>query len=273
MPDSRLPTLYIPHGGGPCFFMEPMPGFPPDLWDNLADYLRGIPAAIGRHPRAVLVISGHWESAVPSVLNADNHTLLFDYYGFPDYTYQLTYPAHGSPEVAARVHELLGQAGFVTEEVSHRGLDHGVFVPFKLIYPDADVPIVQLSLMHNLDAAQHLAIGRALVPLREEGVLIVGSGNSYHNLHDFFSPSPKAGGASAQFDAWLGEAVTAAPVERERRLASWHEAPGAMESHPRSEHLLPLMVAAGAAGNDAGHITYREQMFGKMFSGYQFGSA
>jgi aromatic ring-opening dioxygenase catalytic subunit (LigB family) len=144
-------------------------------------------------------------------------------------------------------------------------------VPFKLIYPDADVPIVQLSLLHSLDAVQHLAMGRALAPLREEGVLIVGSGNSYHNLREFFSPSPQAGGASAQFDAWLGETVQALPLEREKRLAHWHEAPGALESHPRNEHLLPLMVVAGAAGDDAGHIAYREQMFGKMFSGYQFG--
>jgi aromatic ring-opening dioxygenase catalytic subunit (LigB family) len=273
MSDSRMPTLYIPHGGGPCFFMEPMPGFPPDLWDNLAAYLRGIPAAIDRRPEAVLVISGHWESELPTVLNADDYTLLFDYYGFPDYTYELTYPAHGSPGVAARVHALLRRAGFTTAEENKRGLDHGVFVPFKLIYPDADVPIVQLSLMHNLDAAQHLAIGHALMPLRDEGVLIVGSGNSYHNLQEFFSPSPKAGGASGQFDTWLCETITAPPAERERRLANWHGAPGATESHPRSEHLLPLMVAAGAAGNDAGRITYREQMFGKMFSGYQFGPA
>src|SRR5512135_2061247 len=207
MPDSRLPTLYIPHGGGPCFFMEPMPGFPPDLWDKQAAYLRGIPAAVGQRPKAVLVISGHWECAVPTVLSPANHSLLFDYYGFPDYTYELTYPAHGELAVAARVHEMLGKAGFTTEEETKRGLDHGVFVPFKLIYPDADVPIVQLSLLHNLDAAQHLAMGRALAPLRNEGVLIVGSGNSYHNLREFFSPSPRAGGDSAQFDAWLGEAI------------------------------------------------------------------
>jgi aromatic ring-opening dioxygenase catalytic subunit (LigB family) len=273
MPDSRLPTLYIPHGGGPCFFMESMPGFPPDLWDNLAAYLRGIPAAVGRKPRAVLVISGHWESTVPTILNADSYELLFDYYGFPDYTYELTYPAHGDAEVAGRVATLLSGAGFTTARENKRGLDHGVFVPFKLVYPEADMPIVQLSLLHNLDAAQHLAMGHALTPLRDEGVLIIGSGNSYHNLRDFFSPSPKAGGASAQFDKWLGETVEAAPAERERRLAHWHEAPGALESHPRSEHLLPLMVIAGAAENDPGHITYREQMFGKMFSGYQFGAS
>jgi aromatic ring-opening dioxygenase catalytic subunit (LigB family) len=267
----RLPALYIPHGGGPCFFMDPFPGYPPTLWDNMAAYLRGIPDAVGERPEAVLVISGHWECSVPTVLNADRHSLLYDYYGFPEHTYQLTYPARGSDRVAARTLELLGAAGLPAAEEHARGLDHGVFVPFKLIYPEADIPIVQLSLLHNLDPARHLAMGHALAPLRDEGVLIVGSGNSYHNLSEFFSPSPDAGALSAQFDEWLGNAVQADRAEREHLLTRWYDAPGARAAHPRAEHLLPLMVAAGAAGEDAGRITYREQMFGKMFSGYQFG--
>jgi aromatic ring-opening dioxygenase catalytic subunit (LigB family) len=266
-----LPTLFIPHGGGPCFFMDPWPGFPPTLWDRLAAYLRGIPATLGRRPQAVLVISAHWECARPTVLSAPAHTLLFDYYGFPEHTYRLTWPAAGSPQLAARIRELLGQAGIASDEETQRGLDHGVFVPFKLIYPDADMPIVQLSLQQGLDAAQHLAIGRALAPLRSEGVLIVGSGNSYHNLREFFRPGAASSQASAQFDAWLGDAVESVPAERDHLLAHWEEAPGAHESHPRSEHLIPLMVAAGAAGNDAGRVTYRELMLGKMFSGIQFG--
>lgn len=272
MAPDKLPALFIPHGGGPCFFMEPSPVFPTGTWDKLAGYLRGIPAAIGQRPRAVLVISGHWECAVPTVLNSERYSLLFDYYGFPDDTYKLTYPASGSATVAARVRELLEQAGIQTEAEDERGLDHGVFVPFKLIYPEADMPIVMLSLKHSLNAAEHLAMGHALQPLRDEGVLIVGSGNSYHNLRDFFSCKTQATEASAQFDAWLGAAVQAAPAERERLLSNWHTAPGAAACHPRSEHLLPLMVVAGAAGQDAGKITYHEQMFGKMFSGVQFGS-
>ncbi len=271
MASFRFPTLYIPHGGGPCFFMEPFPGYPPTLWDNIAAYLRGIPASIGQRPKAVLVISGHWECPVPTVLDVKDHTLLFDYYGFPEHTYRLTYPAHGSAEVATRVHGLLAAAGMPAEEEHERGLDHGVFVPFKLIFPDADIPIVQLSLLHNLDPEMHLAMGRALAPLREEGVLIIGSGNSYHNLREFFSPSKDAGALSAQFDEWLGKAVEAPQPERELLLTQWHNAPGARAAHPRSEHLLPLMVAAGAAGRDTGRVVYREQMFGKMFSGYQFG--
>jgi aromatic ring-opening dioxygenase catalytic subunit (LigB family) len=251
--------------------MDPGPGLPVTLWDKLAAYLRGLPDAIGRTPKAVLVISAHWESVVPTVLAPSRHTLLFDYYGFPPHTYEIEYPATGSPQVAARGRELLALAGIESGEDGERGLDHGVFVPFKLIYPDADVPIVQLSLLQGLDAEQHLAIGRALAPLRKEGVLIVGSGNSYHNLRDFFSPGESAGMASAQFDAWLCKAVESPPAERERLLAHWQEAPGARASHPRSEHLIPLMVAAGAAGKDAGRVTYREQMLGKTISGIQFG--
>jgi aromatic ring-opening dioxygenase catalytic subunit (LigB family) len=268
---NRLPTLFIPHGGGPCFFMEPMPGMPPDTWDRMAAYLRGIPQSVGEPPKAVLVISGHWEAERATVLNTDNYELLYDYYGFPEHTYSLTYPAHGSDAVAARVRELLAQSGIATDEEHERGLDHGVFIPFKLIYPDADIPIVQLSLLHSLDPAAHFAMGRALAPLRDEGVLIVGSGLSYHNLREFFMPVPATNVASANFDAWLRNMVTAAPAERERLLNNWHEAPNARDCHPRSEHLIPLMVAAGAAENDAGQVVYNDTVLGKRVSGFQFG--
>ncbi len=271
MTEAIFPSLFIPHGGGPCFFMDPGPGFPPTLWDPLAAYLRGLPSAIGKPPKAVLVISAHWECARPTVLAAPVHSLLYDYYGFPAHTYQLAYPAVGSPEVAGRVRELLSQAGIESDEEMERGLDHGVFVPFMLIYPDADVPIVQISLQHGLDAARHLAIGHALAPLRKEGVLIVGSGNSYHNLREFFSSSESASVASTRFDDWLVKAVESTPAERERLLTHWQEAPGAQASHPRSEHLIPLMVVAGAAGADIGRCNFHVKMFGKMFSGFRFG--
>lgn len=270
---SRLPAIYIPHGGGPCFFMDPLPGFPATLWDGMAAFLRGIPASIGIRPKAILVISAHWECPVPTLLAAEKYTLLYDYYGFPEHTYRLTYPATGSAAVGARVQALLALAGMDAGEEHQRGLDHGVFIPLKLIYPDADVPIVQLSLCNDLDPARHLAIGHALAPLRDEGVLIVGSGLSYHNLRDFFVPGALADQASAQFDDWLGNAISAAPAERERLLTHWEDAPSARACHPRSEHLLPLMVVAGAAGADAGHISYREKLLGKTVSAYQFGAA
>jgi aromatic ring-opening dioxygenase catalytic subunit (LigB family) len=253
--------------------MDPMPGFPPALWDGMAAFLRGIPAMIGSRPKAVLVISAHWECAEPTVLASEKYALLYDYYGFPEHTYRLTYPASGAPAVGARVQALLTQAGISSHTEDRRGLDHGVFIPFKLIYPEADVPIVQLSLCSDLDPALHIAIGHALASLRDEGVLIVGSGLSYHNLRDFFTPNVFANQASAQFDTWLGNAISAEPVERERLLTHWHEAPGARACHPRSEHLIPLMVVAGAAGMDAGQISYREALMGKMVSAYQFGNA
>ena len=175
--------------------------------------------------------------------------LLFDYYGFPEHTYRLKYPAPGSPALAARVRELLADADIAADEDPARGYDHGVFVPFLLAFPDADIPVVQLSLRADLDPAAHLAIGRALAPLRDEGVLIVGSGMSYHNLREFWSTRPADVEAAARFDAWLAAAVeNPESAARDAQLAAWAAAPGARAAHPRDEHLLPLMVAAGAGG-------------------------
>jgi aromatic ring-opening dioxygenase catalytic subunit (LigB family) len=264
---KRLPTFYIPHGGGPCFFMDPPPAFP-HLWDGLASYLRGIDAGLGVRPKAVLVVSGHWEAAVPTLNVAERPNLLFDYYGFPEHTYRLRYPVPGAPDLAARVRDLLADAGFDSAVDAKRGLDHGVFVPFLLIYPRADVPILQLSLQKSLDPMLHLQFGRALAPLREQGILIVGSGMSYHNLAAMFS----GGGAQASvsFDSWLHEAVRD-PASREERLAAWRSAPGGRESHPREEHLIPLMVAAGAAAGEPGARAFNESIAGNMISGFQFG--
>ncbi|HEY5208843.1 MAG TPA: class III extradiol ring-cleavage dioxygenase [Stellaceae bacterium] len=269
---SRQPTLFIPHGGGPCFFMEPSPPLPKDLWDGLAAYLRGIDTALGARPKAVLVVSGHWEMPQPTVNTAQNHTLLFDYYGFPEHTYRLTYPAHNSPATVARIEELLSSAGYRMGEDDKRGLDHGVFVPFKLIYPEADVPLIQLSLLASLDAAAHIRLGQALAPLRDEGVLIVGSGMSYHNLRAMYVQRPDIDDAVAQFDGWLTEAATDAdPERRNAKLVAWENAPAARFCHPREEHLLPLHVAAGAAGADVGRHAFGGTILGKALSGYQFG--
>jgi aromatic ring-opening dioxygenase catalytic subunit (LigB family) len=271
MSRERLPTLFIPHGGGPCFFMDWTMG-PADTWDRMAAYLRGIGATIGARPKAVLVISAHWEEDRPTVTAGAAPELIYDYYGFPEHTYKLSYPAPGSPALAARVRDLLAGAGIDSGADAARGFDHGVFIPFLLIYPQADLPIVQLSLRSGLDPAAHLAIGRALAPLRDEGVLIVGSGLSYHNLRAFLGMDARADGAAARFDAWLADAVeTADPAARAEKLAAWAEAPAALECHPRSEHLTPLFVAAGAAGDDGGRRTYSDRVLGKAVSGFQFG--
>lgn len=264
---TRLPTLFISHGGGPCFSMD-TPG-QRNPFESLGIYLRGIDAAIGVRPKAVLVISGHWEEKRPTVNAGANPSLYFDYYGFPEHTYHLKYPASGSPQLAKHVQDLLAQAGIETDSDDSRGFDHGVFVPFMLIYPDADIPIVQLSLQENLDPAQHMSIGQALAPLRDQGVLIVGSGMSYHNLREFFRGNEES---AKEFDMWLNNAVTGvAPQEREKELLAWAEAPSARAFHPREDHLIPLMVTVGAADGDAGRNVHRDIIFGKTISCFQFG--
>jgi aromatic ring-opening dioxygenase catalytic subunit (LigB family) len=168
------------------------------------------------------------------------------------------------------VAELLQQAGLPAKLDERRGFDHGVFIPFKLIYPDADIPVVQMSLRKNLDPEEHIRAGRALAALRDEGVLIVGSGMSYHNLAEFFKGGLAARDASA-FDDWLTQAATSPAKKRDEMLARWDEAPAARKAHPREEHLLPLMVAAGAAGADTGLHSYADTVMGCAISGYRFG--
>jgi aromatic ring-opening dioxygenase catalytic subunit (LigB family) len=195
--------------------------------------------------------------------------MLFDYYGFPPASYELSWPAPGSPMVAERVQALLGAAGIASATDAARGFDHGTFVPLMLTYPTPSAPVVQLSLQRGLDPAAHLAIGRALAPLRDEGVFIVGSGMSFHDLRSF--GQARARPISEAFDLWLSKAATAPPTERDRALAAWTTAPSARQAHPREEHLLPLMVIAGAAGDDAGVRAFTGTMMGARISGYQFG--
>jgi aromatic ring-opening dioxygenase catalytic subunit (LigB family) len=264
---ERMPVVFLPHGGGPWPFVDVGLGEPSEL-EALAAYLRSLAALPKTPPRALLVISAHWEESVPTVMSGAHPPMLYDYYGFPEESYRITWPCSGDPALAARVRELLQDGGFESGANSERGFDHGTFVPLKLTYPDADVPTVQLSLKRGLDPAEHLAIGRALAPLRDEGVFIIGSGLSYHNLRAF----GRAGiPAAAAFDAWLQQAVTQAPAERDQRLIAWSRAPAARQAHPREEHLLPLMVAAGAAGADPGQTAYSGTLRGLPVSAYHFG--
>lgn len=263
---NRLPTFFIPHGGGPCFFME-WPG-DPHMWDHMAGFLKGLAASAGSRPEAVLVISGHWEEDDFTVNASPNPPLLFDYYGFPEHTYRLQYPAPGSPALAGRVRSLLGEAGIASGSNAERGLDHGVFVPFKLILPDADIPVVQLSMKTGLDPEEHLAAGRALAPLRDEGVLIIGSGMSFHNMRGF---APAFQPASRRFDDWLAETVALPREAREHALANWTAAPDARVAQPRPDHLLPLMVAAGAAGDDPGRRIFQDEVMNVIVSASRFG--
>jgi aromatic ring-opening dioxygenase catalytic subunit (LigB family) len=240
-----------------------------NAWAQLEAHLRGLIAGLEERPRAILAISGHWEEAVPTVNSGAHPELLFDYSGFPDYTYQLTWPAPGSPELAGRVRDLLSLAGIEAGSDPGRGWDHGIFVPFKVMLPDADIPLVQLSMQHRLDPAAHLAIGRALKPLRNEGVLIVGSGQSYHNMRRFLSGEP-VDPASEAFDAWLRD-VMIDGSSRDEALVEWSRAPHARDVHPHEDHLLPLMVAAGAASGEPGRIDFQGHALGKAISGFRFG--
>ena len=268
---TALPTYFVPHGGGPCFFMDPPMG-PPGTWDRMAEFLRSLARDVGARPRAILAVTGHWETDELRVTAGTNPPLIYDYYGFPENTYHLKYPAPGSPAVAAEVAQLLRAAGFPTVEDAERGFDHGVFIPFLLAFPEATIPVVEISIRRDMDPGAHIAIGRALAPLREDGVLILATGMSYHNLRGLFSNDPGGTAASDAFDGWLTQTVCASdPEERARRLTDWAAAPGARQCHPQEEHLLPLMVAAGAAGADPALHAYSDRIFGKALSGFRFG--
>ncbi len=272
--DMSFPLFYIPHGGDPCFFMKESFG-PPGTWDKMGEHLRGLSALIGRKPRAILVISAHWEETKPTLQSNPSPPLLFDYYGFPDYTYRLTYPAPGAPDLVKRVQDLLGTDGIPSDVNPDRGYDHGVFIPFLLIYPQADIPIVQISLRSDLDPAFHVRMGQALAPLADEGVLMVGSGMSYHNLRALMGQSPPKHTQDAQdFDHWLGQTIALTDTnQRNHLLEQWDAAPGARSAHPREEHLLPLMVIAGAAKDKLGRVIYSDTIINKPVSSFMFGNS
>lgn len=265
----RQPTMFVPHGGGPWPFVD-LGGFisPADV-AKLRAYFEALPGALPAPPKALLIVSAHWEEAAPTVMTSPQPPILYDYYGFPPASYAIEWPAPGDPALAERVVRLLGDAGIPARTDARRGFDHGTFIPFKLSWPEADVPAIQLSLKSGLDPAEHVAIGRALAPLRDEGVLILGSGMSYHNLRDFRSATARH--TAQAFDAWLRAAALAEAPERARRLGDWQSAPGARHAHPREEHLIPLMVVAGAAGDDAGRVTFDDDWMGVKISAFAFG--
>jgi aromatic ring-opening dioxygenase catalytic subunit (LigB family) len=267
---SRLPTYYLSHGGGPWPWMKDQAG---RTFDKLEAGLMDVRAELGDLPRAVLVISGHWETPKFEVSSAEHPGMEFDYYGFPEHLYRISYAAPGAPDLAGRVRDLLVAGGHACERDPQRGFDHGTFSLMKPLYPDADMPIVQLSLRANLDPAEHLAVGALLAPLRDEGVLIIGSGSSYHNLR---LRGPQATPPGRAFDDWLEQTlVESGPADREARLKHWEKAPAARLVHPREDHLLPLMVAVGAAAQELGARVYHEDDFmgGWVLSSWRFGQA
>lgn len=240
---SLMPVLFVPHGGGP------MPLLDEPNHRDLVSFLRTVVASIAT-PKAIVLITSHWEEVQASVSSATHPGMFYDYHGFPSESYSFTYPAPGDPSLAQVIVDLLAAQAIPARLDAQRDYDHGTFVPLMLMYPDATIPVVQLSLLSSLDPAAHLALGRAIAPLRAQGVLIVGSGMSFHNMRAFFSSDPTIKGKSDAFDTWLSETLvdkTLTSEQREQRLLQWDAAPSAQFSHPRAEHLMPLLVCAGAA--------------------------
>lgn len=266
MQKKTLPTLFLSHGGGPWPYIPEMKA----QFAKTARWLSEWPATLPEKPKAILSISGHWESDEFLVSSAERPPMVYDYSGFPDHTYRISYPAPGSPELAQRVQELLNNAGIKNGSDPKRGFDHGTFVPLSLMYPNAEVPVLSMSIKKNYSPDDHLKMGEALKPLRDEGVLIIGSGLSYHNMRGFGSPG--AASVSQLFGQWLGETVAENdPKIRAQKLKDWEKAPAARQAHPREDHLVPLMVVAGAGGSDKGRTVFVDHVFGVDMASYEFG--
>ncbi|MCU7975836.1 dioxygenase [Shewanella sp. SW36] len=262
---SRMPVLFVPHGGGP------MPLLNDVNHRELRAFLTSVTAPMPT-PKAIVLITAHWEESVVTLSSSPKPSILYDYYGFPPEAYQLTYPAPGEPELAAQIANMLADKGITTRLDSERAFDHGTFVPLKLMYPEANIPVVQMSLVHSLDPKIHITIGEALAPLRDQGVLIVGSGMSFHNMRAFFSSDLTVQSRSAEFDHWLTQTLTASvsSAEVKAALTHWQSAPEARFSHPREEHLLPLHVCFGAGHNGSSHAerNFNGILLNTLISGY-----
>lgn len=241
-------VLFVSHGGGP------LPLLGDARHEELVAQLQGISEQLTK-PKAIVVVSAHWEADTPTVTTSADPGLLYDYYGFPPESYEIQYPAKGHPALAQQVLEILAEHDISATADNQRSLDHGVFVPLKLMYPNADIPVIQVSLMHNLDPQQHIALGEALAAIDHEGLLILGSGFSFHNMKAFFAPQdPETEKRNLAFENWLKDTLTRTDLdeaERKQRLINWAEAPAARFCHPREEHLMPLLVCYGATGRPA----------------------
>lgn len=266
----RLPTYFVSHGGGPWPWMRDMTG---GRYDRLEASLQAMARETAGQVRAILMVTAHWETPGGFELSSSPRPgMIYDYYGFPEHTYQVHYRAPGSPELAQRAQALLQGGGMSARLDDGRGFDHGTFSALQAAYPEAQIPVVQLSIRADFDPATHIAAGRLLAPLRDEGVLVIGSGLSYHNLR-LFGPAGRE--PSRAFDAWLQQTlVQASPDERDARLLQWEQAPAARTAHAREDHLIPLMVAVGAAHEEAATCVYHEDdFFGALtVSSFRFGA-
>ncbi|MBV1905309.1 MAG: dioxygenase [Pseudomonadales bacterium] len=264
--DKAASIIYIPHGGGPL----PLLGHPGH--HGMVKFLQEITPGLGR-PSAIVMISAHWEEQDVRITSGRSPSLIYDYYGFPDEAYQIKYPAPGDPALANHIYQLLKKNSVKAQMDDMRGFDHGMFIPLTLMYPAANIPCVQISLLASMDAKKHIEIGQALSSLREENLLIIGSGLSFHNMQAFKSHSPEEmASQNIKFEDWLIETCTDAGLsqeERETRLTNWLDAPFARYCHPREEHLLPLHICYGMA-NSAAELVYDDQLLGAKVSAFQW---
>lgn len=264
--EKLAPVIYIPHGGGP------LPILGDKAHENMITFLKAI-VQDWHQPAAILIISAHWEEDHAMVTSGSHPELIYDYYGFPVEAYQLRYPASGQPQLAKKIAELLISQGIAAQQNGQRGFDHGMFIPLMLMYPLANIPCVQLSLLKNLNPQQHIDIGKALQSLRKENILVIGSGMSFHNLKRFFTQGNDGDAENDAFDHWLletcaGDEISA--TEREQRLIEWQQAPAARYCHPREEHLLPLHVCYGIACADTpqAKVAFNAEIMGKKVTSF-----
>ena len=258
-----MPVLYVTHGGGPL----PLLGEPSQA--DLTRFLQSVSASFAK-PKTILVVSAHWEMRFPTLTSGANPPLIYDYGGFPPESYTIQYPAPGSPALADKIATLLQQAGMKPQSDGERGFDHGMFVPLKLMYPDADIPCVQLSLLESLDAEAHIRMGEALQPLLDDDVLIVGSGSSFHNMRAMLTKGSGQAQATG-FNDWLIDTCTNAELDtavRRQRLIDWESAPSARYCHPREEHLLPLHVCFGSANGRQAHTVFNGKIMNLAMSSF-----
>lgn len=258
-----MPALFLPHGGGPSFFMS---GERKRRYQPTEDFLRSVAGMLPRLPSAILIATAHWECPVVTFTGARQPHLIYDYYGFPPETYELRYDAPGNPQLASRAAALVRQAGLDGAVDADYGWDHGVFIPLKVMFPQADIPVVAMSLHASLDPEVHCRLGAALRSLRDEGVLIVGAGMSYHNLRAFEAGAP----ASFAFHDWLDSSLAGNWQQRTQALQRWSEAPGGRASHPREEHLIPLMIASGAGTDLPARRLWRGNVGATCLAGWAF---
>jgi 4,5-DOPA dioxygenase extradiol len=241
---NKTRVLFLSHGGGP------LPLLGDKEHKTMVDCLKNIALSI-KKPSAIIIVSAHWEENVPTITSGTKPSLIYDYYGFPEESYNIKYPCPGEPFLAGQIHNLLENVDIAANIDDQRGFDHGMFVPLKIMYSDADIPCVQLSLVNSLNPLVHLKLGQALQTLEYKNLLVIGSGFSFHNINAFFAPETRESKKmNEDFEDWLVETCSSSDIdeeERAQRLIQWEKVPSARYCHPREEHLLPLHVCYGLA--------------------------